>query len=130
MAVGACHTSHPVHIRGHIVPLQTIGPLNVITLNQGYAKVIFIIHLEPSIIIPTNEISIVAGKTPNIRDLSEKPVVQGPFGLDVQMTCGTAGIAGSAGIIIALVINVTTKASPPEHIRNKSPFCTRRFFYG
>jgi hypothetical protein len=104
------------------MPLHAIGPLNVLTFNQGYTKIIFIVHLKSSVVVPTNEISIVAGKAPNIRDFPTESVIQRPFGLDTQMTCGTAGPASSAHVIVALVINVAAKAPPPEHIRNKSLF--------
>ena len=130
MAVRTSHTCRPVYIRGHIMPLHTIGPLNVLTLNQGYTVIIFIVHLESSVVVPTNEIPIVAGKAPNIRDFPAESVIPRPFGLDTQMTCGTAGPASSANVIVAMVINVASKAPPPEHIRNKSFFCTGRLFYG
>jgi hypothetical protein len=64
------------------MPLHAIGSLNMLTLNQGEAEIIFIVRLESSVVVPTNEISIVAGKAPNIRDFFMKSVIPGPFGLD------------------------------------------------
>jgi len=112
------------------MPLHAIGPLDVLTFNQRYTVIIFVVHLKPAIVVPTNEISIMTGKTSYIRHLPAEPVIPGPFGPDAQMACSAAGPASSTGIIITLVINMAAKAPPPECIRNKPPFSAGRLFYG
>jgi len=79
MAVRAGKARCPVDIRRHLVPLDPVGPLRKVSTNKGRPKIFLEVLFEPTVIVPTHEVSVVAGKTPVVRNPFSKTVITRVF---------------------------------------------------
>lgn len=110
MAVRAGKASGPVDIRCHLVPLDPVGPIRKVSAHKGGPKVFLEVLFEPAVIVPTHEVSVVAGQTPIVRHPFSKAVVTRVFCKDRVAGC-TSCPPLCAGVAVPRNCNVAEQTA-------------------
>lgn len=115
MAVRAGKARRPVDIRRHLVPLDPVGPIRKVSADKGRPKVFLEVLFEPAVIVPTHEVSVVAGETPIVRHPFSKTVVTRVFCNDHMAGC-TSGPPPCAGVAVPRNCNVAEQAASAKEV--------------